>query len=115
MDIRHIVGKVYYRVKMIIEPPKNKWSIEKVIAGAMTGYKRAYGYTFDIDRPVLFSEKVIWYKVFWNREGLVNIVDKYLFKEYLRSKVGKKYVVPLYGAWKSVNDELQCRFGLVRL
>lgn len=107
MNIGHIVRGMGHRLKTLNEPPKNKWPLDKIITGAMDGYKGAYGYTFDIDRPELFSEKVIWYKVFWNREGLVNIVDKYLFKEYLRSKVGEKYVVPLYGAWTNVDDLLR--------
>lgn len=70
----------------------------------MKGYSQAHGYSFDVYHPELFSEKVIWYKLFFNRPGLVNVVDKYLFKQYLADHVGKQYVVPLYGAWTDLDS-----------
>ena len=107
MSIKSIVKGINARIIGRFGPTKNKWPLDKVIEGAMNGYYGAYGYRFDIDHPELFSEKVIWYKVFWNRPGLENVVDKYLFKEYLSSKAGKEYVVPLYGAWTNVEDMLR--------
>ena len=101
------IKKTYHRITAVFTPPISEWPIEKIANGAMKMYKAAQGYSFNIDKPELFSEKVIWYKVFWNRDGLVNVVDKYLFKGYLESKVGSKYVVPLYGVWTSVGDLIE--------
>ena len=70
----------------------------------MAQYKAAQGYAFDIRRPVLFTEKIVWYKLFYDRPDLVRIVDKYLFKDYIREKLGEGYTVPLLGVWEHVED-----------
>lgn len=87
-----------------IEPSKHKWSEEKLIKGVMRGYKANHGYEFDIHNPMMFTEKIQWYKIFYKKEGLYNIVDKYLFKGYIEEKLGKGYTIPLFGAWDNLKD-----------
>ena len=45
-----------------IETSKHKWSEEKLIKGVMRGYKANHGYEFDIHNPMMFTEKIQWYK-----------------------------------------------------
>ena len=74
---------------------KKKWS-------AIAIYSDGGGGTFDIDHPVLFTEKIIWYKLYYDRSDFVDIVDKYLFKEYIHKQIGEGYTIQLYGAWTSI-------------
>lgn len=65
-------------------------------------YEKRCGYRFDLENPKTFTEKIIWYKVYYDNPVLTGIVDKYRFKKYIRKKLGKGYTLPMYGAWKSV-------------
>lgn len=84
----------------------NKWPEDKFINGVMECYERHTGYTFDLNNPVLFNEKLQWYKVFYKRDDFANITDKVLFKEYIKNHLGDGYTVPMYGSWSNI-DELQ--------
>lgn len=82
----------------------NKWPEEKFIKGVMECYERHMGYTFDINHPVLFTEKLQWYKVFYRRPDFGNITDKYLFKQWVKDHLGDGYTIPCFGVWTNFRD-----------
>lgn len=92
------------RVYKYFEKPKKKWSPEKRTKALMKSYEKMMGHKFDINHPVLFTEKIQWYKEFYRPKGLINVVDKYLFKDYVKSKLGDGYTIPLYGAWTDLKS-----------
>lgn len=100
MSVRSSLG----RLKRAILPSKSRWPDSLRVRFAMNQFKREQGYRFDIEHPGLFTEKVIWYKLFYHREKLERIVDKYLFKDYIREKLGEGYTIPLLGAWDNIDD-----------
>jgi len=107
---RRIHTLIFGTYSRYFEPTKNKWSPEKRQRILQKLYEINMGHAFDIRHPVLFTEKIQWYKEFYRAEGLINVVDKYLFKEYVRSKLGDGYTIPLYGAWtdlKSFEDDYE--------
>ena len=87
-----------------IRPARFKWPIKKLIKADLDTYKTFHGYEMDINNPQNFTEKIQWYKLFYNNKELVNIVDKYLFKNYIKDKLGDGYTAPLFGYWTSVED-----------
>ena len=102
-----IIKKVVNKAVRIINGTSgtiNTWPQKERIRGAMRQYVRALGKDaeFDIHHPVLFNEKIVSYKLFYRRDGLVNIVDKYLFKDYIRRELGDGYTIPLFGVWDSL-------------
>ena len=59
----------------------------------------------DIKIPITFNEKLQWYKINYEGDGhLENIVDKYLFKRYIKEKLGDGYTIPLLGQWSSIEQ-----------
>lgn len=82
----------------------DKWPLEKLIATNQRHYKHRMGYSFDINEPKLFTEKVQWYKFFYERDDFAQIVDKVLFKEYIANRLGEGYTIPMYGAWDNVQS-----------
>lgn len=82
----------------------NEWPEEKFIKGVMDCYERHMGYRFDLQHPVLFTEKLQWYKVYYKRDDFANITDKFLFKQYVKERIGEGYTIPCFGAWTSVKD-----------
>ncbi len=83
---------------------KSEWSSEKRVKKLMDLYEAKQGYRFDIHHPQLFTEKIQWYKEFYRPEGLVNVVDKFLFKNYIASKLGRGYTLPIYGMWTDLSS-----------
>lgn len=81
-----------------------KWSQDHLASGVMKCYKRHMGYSFDINNPKSFTEKLQWYKVFYHHPNVENITDKYLFKRYIKEHVGEGYTIPLLGCWTTVED-----------
>ncbi|MDO4413682.1 MAG: ATP-grasp fold amidoligase family protein [Erysipelotrichaceae bacterium] len=83
---------------------RDQWPLEERIEGAMSLFEQKQGYRFDIDHPVLFTEKVIWYKLFYDRKDLIRLVDKYLFKDYIAEHLGEGYTIPLLGVWDNIDS-----------
>ena len=104
MNIRRILRGIKRRVVYLFQGPSCYWPREKLIAGNMRDYKHWMGRTFDLSHPERFSEKIVWYKLFYERPDLPNILDKYLFKDYIAAKLGPGYTAPLYGMWTDMRS-----------
>ncbi|MBO4556688.1 MAG: hypothetical protein J5706_08000 [Elusimicrobiales bacterium] len=100
MSIRKILGEIRRSFRKTI----NKWPVEKQAAKAMEFYKQFQGYAFDWNNPVMFTEKLAWYKIFYDRPDFPDVVDKYLFKDYIKNKIGGGFTIPLIGVWENVKD-----------
>ncbi|MBQ8070227.1 MAG: hypothetical protein IJ202_05215 [Bacteroidales bacterium] len=94
--------KVKNGKKMI---PKCDWPEERLIASDMKEYEEGIGHTFDYNHPVLFTEKLIWYKRNFKGDGhLDRIVDKINFKSYIEEKLGPGHTIPLIKTWSTLKD-----------
>lgn len=67
-------------------------------------YKRKFGKELDLKKPVTFNEKLQWLKLYDRKPEYTTMVDKYEAKAYIANKIGKNYVVPTLGVWKSFDD-----------
>lgn len=84
--------------------PMSRLPLEKQVICAMRAYKRREGHLFDLEHPVLFTEKRVWYALFYEHPDLTRIYDKYLFKGYIEEKLGPGRTAPLYGMWTRAED-----------
>lgn len=62
------------------------------------------GYSFNLDTPTSFNEKLNWLKLHDRRTVYTTMVDKYRAKDYVGSIIGREYIVPLIGVWNKVDD-----------
>ena len=104
MNIKKMLGKIKRNVISPFIKPICDWPLEKRVAGAMRAYARQMGHTFDLSHPVLFTEKRVWYALYYEHPDMTRMYDKYLFKAYIEEKLGPGYTAPLYGMWTSVKD-----------
>jgi len=106
MKIFKFIRKNLGEIKRFFIKSKNKnvWSTSKLVKGTMQLYKKQCGYSFDIHNPKTFTEKIQWYKLFYDNKDFVNIVDKYLFKKYISKRLGEGYTIPLIGAYTELNS-----------
>lgn len=58
----------------------------------------------DLNNPITYNEKLQWLKLYDRNPLYTMLVDKYRVKEYVENKIGKEYVVPLFGVWNSVEE-----------
>lgn len=67
-------------------------------------YRLWHNKKLNLNNPTDFTEKLQWLKLYYRNPLCTLLVDKYRVKEWVANKIGKEYVVPLYGMWKSAND-----------
>ncbi len=62
------------------------------------------GYPFDLEHPRSFNEKISWLKFHYRDPLWERVADKLECKRFLEEIGLGKYVVPVYGAWDSVDE-----------
>ncbi len=62
------------------------------------------GYWPNFNYPKTFNEKLQWLKLYDKHPEYTKMVDKIDAKDYVKTIIGEKYIIPTIGIWKSVND-----------
>lgn len=100
----------YWRLRFIMAFTKSKSDEEYI----RRQYQRRTGRVLNLSTPELYNEKVQYAKLHYHDMRLKQLVDKYDVREYVKEKIGEKYLTKLYGVYNSVNevpfDELPDKF-----
>jgi len=79
-------------------------------------YEYFTGKKLNLKNPTEFNEKIQWYKVFYHRDLLTKLVDKFEVRSYVKEKIGEEYLnelLAVYNKASEVNiDELPKEFIL---
>ncbi|MCB2296774.1 ATP-grasp fold amidoligase family protein [Clostridium tagluense] len=67
-------------------------------------YKIATGRKVNLKKPLRFTEKLQWYKLYHRDSLMTQCVDKYSVREYINSKGYGDILVPLYGVYDRSED-----------
>ena len=94
---RSISQREAYRLEPVLTPEIKQHYCER------KGYAQL-GYVPNLDRPVTYSEKLIWLALHYKNPLIAQCTDKYTCKEYIRSRLGEEYCVPALGIYDSVNS-----------
>lgn len=74
------------------------------------------GYKPDFDNPKTMNEKIFWMKLNYHDPLVTTCCDKFKMKEYVRSKIGDGFTVPVIDSFKTADDidfnKLPSRFVL---
>lgn len=89
----------YYMMKHSIK--SEKLNEEKYIK---IYFRLAMGKFPNLEHPQTFSEKLQWLKLYDRKPEYTMMVDKYAVKEYVSHKIGKQYVIPVFGVWNRPED-----------
>lgn len=54
--------------------------------------------------PKTFNEKLQWLKLHNRKPEYTVMVDKYLVKKYVASKIGDEYIIPTLGVWNHADE-----------
>lgn len=67
-------------------------------------YKKRFGVKLNLDNPKTFNEKNNWRKLNDRKDIYTKMVDKYLFKEVVKERVGEDATFRLLGVWDNPKD-----------
>ena len=107
----------YKRLKLIERIEKMKTlSIEEKKKNIEVLYKQKIGHSISWNNPKTYTEKMQVEKLYNYKEIKTVLSDKYRVREWIKEKIGDKYLVPLLGVWDSFEeidfDNLPNRFVL---
>ena len=60
--------------------------------------------SFDIDYPRNFNEKIQWLKLYDSTPIKTRLADKYLVREWVKEKIGEKYLTELLGVYDTFDE-----------
>ena len=67
-------------------------------------FRLILGRKLDLKEPSTLNEKLQWMKLYDHRDEYVVMVDKYAVREYIRERIGEKYLVPLIAVWDNPSE-----------
>lgn len=67
-------------------------------------YYEKFGKKLNWDKPVTYNEKINWEKLNVKDERRTQLVDKYLVREWVKGKIGEKYLTKLWKVWDDAED-----------
>ncbi len=67
-------------------------------------YKKLYKKELDLDNIETFNGRVIYRILKEKKEIYTKLTDKYLVREYVKEKIGDKFLIKLHGVYNSVNE-----------
>lgn len=67
-------------------------------------YRIKTGRKLNLKNPTRFTEKLQWYKLYYKNPLMIQCVDKYDVREYVKSKGLEDILIPCYGVFDSADD-----------
>lgn len=69
-------------------------------------YKKCTGEELDLDKPRNYTQKIQWLKLNETTQEKADLSDKYKVREWVKEKIGEKYLIPLIGGPYYSADEI---------
>ncbi len=63
-----------------------------------------FGRWMNWNKPLSYSEKLQWLKVYNRNPLYTTLVDKHAVKEWVANKIGNQHIIPTIGLWDNVED-----------
>ncbi|MDW2092044.1 ATP-grasp fold amidoligase family protein [Vibrio sp. 1865] len=67
-------------------------------------FKKHTGYKLNLNNPRTLNEKLQWLKINDRRSLLTKCADKYEVRQYIETKIGKQYLIPLLNVFESPEE-----------
>ena len=67
-------------------------------------YRLKTGRKLDLKNPSRFTEKIQWYKLYYKNPLMIQCVDKFDVREFVKSKGLEEILIPCYGVYDSVDE-----------
>ena len=105
-------NEIMKKYEQVVSTPDNEksYSYYKALSPDLYPYelsvwfKKITNRYLDLDNPLTYDEKMQWLKLYAPAQIRADLSDKYLVREWVKGKIGEKYLVPLIGVWENAND-----------
>ena len=67
-------------------------------------YQRIFQKRLNLNNPQSFNEKIQWLKTYDRKPLYTQLADKYAVRDFVKDKIGNKYLNELIGVWDSVDE-----------
>lgn len=67
-------------------------------------YLELFGCDLDIKNPQKYTEKIFLDRIYNLEQKKSQLTDKYLVREWVKEKIGEKYLAKNYGVWKDARE-----------
>jgi hypothetical protein len=67
-------------------------------------FQEVHGYPLSLDKPRSLSEKIQWIKLYRDLKPFASFVDKCAVRDFVKSRIGGEYLVPLIGIYDRFAD-----------
>lgn len=67
-------------------------------------YKKITKKNLNLENPKTYTEKIQWIKLYDIDNLKTRLTDKYLVRDWVKKKIGEKYLIPLLGVWDKFSD-----------
>lgn len=67
-------------------------------------FKKNTGKDLNLTAPHTFNEKIQWLKLYDSTPLKTKLADKYLVRDWIKEKIGEKYLVPVLGVYDRFSD-----------
>ena len=84
------------------------WTLEKREEFLKEVFEKRMGKNLDFNNPESFSEMIQWIKLYYHDPAMSQCVDKVLFKEFVRAKLGEGHTAKIYEIWET-EEEVKLR------
>lgn len=79
-------------------------SEEKIPSALSDWFTRITGENLDLNNTKTYNQKIQWMKLYDSTPLKTRLADKYLVRDWVKEKIGEKYLIPLLGVWDSFED-----------
>lgn len=104
--LKRVIGYFLYSLKRYSRRPWYKISLKQRESRLKKIWFERKGYELDLINPKTFTEKIQWYKLYYDNPKIGYIVDKHTFKDYIKEKIdgGENLVAKLYAVWQNPDE-----------
>lgn len=67
-------------------------------------YEERIGHSLDWNNLRTYTEKMQWEKLYDDNPLKVQLSDKYAVRDWVKNKIGEKYLIPILGVWDRYED-----------
>ena len=105
-----------YKSPIVLQQALQDESDDKYVECLKKLYRIYNGSELNLEHPKMYTEKIQWAKLYGRSDLETRLCDKYLVRQWIKDKIGEKYLIPLLGVWESFNlidfDSLPNQFVL---
>ena len=67
-------------------------------------FRKCNGRELHLDPPKTWCDKINWIKLFGITPEMKTLSDKYAVRDWIRTRIGEEYLIPLLGVWDRFED-----------